>query len=269
MRNSRAFTTLELLIAIGVLVVLLGIVVIGARSITSGSKQRDTKVRLEALAGMLTEFEAVTGVGLKRQPGKMYRDNNGVPQLVDATTLTGGKFIDIWRDADPTTDNIPVTNSVGQPVPAPGDVTESAFISGQPGRFRSTAVHNTQVVMGLLTGVASVKQMLDRLPANAIANNPNKSGTLNMGSLTFVGNNTTAFRPPLVVDAWDNPIIFVPAGGLDQVNVAGSVVRITSRGAIGAGTLTAPTAGVRPFFASAGPDGSFSAGDDNVYSFEN
>lgn len=269
MRNYRAFTTLELLIAIGILVVLLGIVVIGARSITGGGKQRDTRVRLEALAGMLTEFEAVTGVGLKRQPSKVYRDNNGTPVLVDATTLAPGQTIDVWRDADPTVPNIPPTNVVGQPIPAPGDVSAAAFTNGQPGRFRSTAVHNTQLVMGMMTGVPAVSQMLQRLPANAIATNPNKSGTLNMGSLTFVGNNTTALRPPLVVDSWDNPIIFVPAGGLDQVNVAGTTVRITSRGAIGAGTLTAPTAGARPFFASAGPDGSFASGDDNLYSFEN
>ena len=104
---------------------------------------------------------------------------------------------------------------------------------------------------------------------------------------------------PLILDAWGNPLVFVPASGL--INVRGNL----SAGANGA-TVTgickkngvpvtpAPGFGVlppvlspeaangpnynevapgdrpqgRPFFASAGPDGDLSTGDDNVYSFE-
>lgn len=61
-----------------------------------------------------------------------------------------------------------------------------------------------------------------------------------------------AFVP---TDAWNNPILFVPAGGLTDVRIDGA-----SR------TITAPDG--RPFFVSAGADGNFITGDDNVYSFE-
>lgn len=279
MPKYRAFTTLELLIAIGVLVILLGIVVLGARSIIGGSRARDTKVRLEALAGMLTEFEANTGVGLKQQPVRMFRDNAGNPVEVTAVALASlvpPKSIDIWYDADPTLDNTPTTSRVGQPLATPGDVTQPAFEAGKPGRFRSTAVYNTQIVMGLITGLPAAQQMLNKLPPTALIGNPNRSGNLNMGSILFTGDNRSALRPPIVVDAWDNPIIFVPASGLTGVTIKDHGAErhvITSKGVLEeaevlAGTAS-PAAGVRPFFASAGPDGDFTTGDDNVYSFEN
>lgn len=85
-------------------------------------------------------------------------------------------------------------------------------------------------------------------------------------------------NPPGILDAWSNPIIFVPSGGLTGVSLA--------QGPNGNGTMyTIRSSGVypeplsnqnkvlgpkdRPFFASAGQDGDFSKGDDNVYSFEN
>lgn len=265
MRKSSAFTTLELLIAIGVLVILLGIVVLGARSILGGSKVRDTKVRLEALAGMLTEFEAVTGVGLKKQPAKMYYGPSAALYPASASDTAP---LDIWYDANPQTANLPLGSRIGQALDNPGDVTEPNAASN--GRLRSTAVHNTQIVMGLLTGIPAGAEMLGKLPPTALMTNPNRTGSLNTGSLTFVGNdNRGALQPPLVVDSWNNPIIFVPASGLDAVNLEGGARKITSVGAIAPGISSIPAAGARPFFASAGPDGNFSTGDDNLYSFEN
>jgi hypothetical protein len=61
---------------------------------------------------------------------------------------------------------------------------------------------------------------------------------------------------PVILDGWYNPILFVGAGGLSGVNVDG-----TSR------TIQSPDN--RPFFASAGADGDFSSGNDNIYSFQN
>jgi hypothetical protein len=59
---------------------------------------------------------------------------------------------------------------------------------------------------------------------------------------------------PILLDAWDNPIIFVPAGGLALRQ--------------GGQNLVIKSPDNRPFWASAGPDGDFQNGDDNVYSFE-
>ena len=84
------------------------------------------------------------------------------------------------------------------------------------------------------------------------------------------------------MDAWGNPIIFVGSQGLKGVyvgkkpNTYGTIAQdfdpprqmiVTSAGTIDPKITTAIPAGVRPFFASAGPDGNFHTGDDNVYSF--
>jgi prepilin-type N-terminal cleavage/methylation domain-containing protein len=68
---------------------------------------------------------------------------------------------------------------------------------------------------------------------------------------------------PVVLDAWGNPIVFVMGGVLGEpsgsasglLNAGGNVVQVSSPD-------------YHPFFASAGPDGDFSKGDDNLYSFD-
>ena len=99
---------------------------------------------------------------------------------------------------------------------------------------------------------------------------------------------------PVVLDAWHNPILYCPASGVIGVwtggkpGKAGTVYHVqnpasppalsaiplppgisslTTGTFTFAGPIVAPDG--RPFFASAGPDGDFTTGDDNVYSFEN
>ena len=84
---------------------------------------------------------------------------------------------------------------------------------------------------------------------------------------------------PVLLDGWGNPIIFVPGGTLGTgaplsttAATAGTVVPNTGAMRSGTGTsaitTNASSPDGRPFFASAGPDGDFSNGDDNLYSFE-
>lgn len=69
---------------------------------------------------------------------------------------------------------------------------------------------------------------------------------------------------PIISDAWDNPLLLVPSGGLKGVNFenGSNNQTITS-----SGQTTSPAN--RAFWASAGPDGDFTKGDDNLYSFQN
>ena len=81
-------------------------------------------------------------------------------------------------------------------------------------------------------------------------------------------------KTPLVLDGWGNPIIFVPKAGLDGVlfEAHGAEVHtVTSQGPLEPSAVTPRPLipGARPFWASAGPDGDFAKGDDNVYSYEN
>ena len=98
--------------------------------------------------------------------------------------------------------------------------------------------------------------------------------------------NTTLWLPvtsddsvPILLDAWGNPILFVGSGTLGTLQslTNNTFPGIDSTGTVHSGTgllvaggrlVTVSSPDGRPFFASAGPDGDFSKGDDNLYSFE-
>ncbi|MCY2953401.1 MAG: type II secretion system protein [Planctomycetota bacterium] len=69
-------------------------------------------------------------------------------------------------------------------------------------------------------------------------------------------------------DGWGNPVLFVPAGGMRDVKVSRVLKRVTSMGVVNNDNAPPPS-GATGFFVSAGPDGDFSTGDDNMYSFGN
>lgn len=72
---------------------------------------------------------------------------------------------------------------------------------------------------------------------------------------------------PIFLDAWGNPIIFVPGSGL-LVWSKSQAVQDTSTKQWYVKPILIQSPDKKPFFASAGPDGDFSNGDDNLYSFE-
>jgi hypothetical protein len=87
---------------------------------------------------------------------------------------------------------------------------------------------------------------------------------------------------PVILDAWNNPIIFVPATGL-RVRKHGdkpdgdpktpdmqTMIIVSPEGKVDYTSAAQPKVvqSGRPFFASAGPDGDFAKGDDNIYSFD-
>jgi hypothetical protein len=86
---------------------------------------------------------------------------------------------------------------------------------------------------------------------------------------------------PILLDAWNNPIIFVPATGLRVRRLNGKAtidpnentqtfIDISPEGKVDYTDPAHPrviTPG-RPFFASAGEDGDFAKADDNIYSFQ-
>jgi hypothetical protein len=90
----------------------------------------------------------------------------------------------------------------------------------------------------------------------------------------------TSSPSAILLDAWNNPILFVPANGLlvresimeaDRPNRAFTYVVVSPEGSAQppitgtAGLLVRPG---KPFFVSAGPDGNFATMGDNIYSFE-
>ena len=277
MTRRRAFTLIELLVVVGILMLLIGIAGYALSRVMGGSQVGSTKVRLEALKSMIGEMEAATK-GLNRPIPNMW-DGSG----------TGGTYgtQQYWRDGNPNDTNTPPEPD---PFPGPnGDLSLASSGSGTPPRYNADAILNTQQIIGLLQQVPVAKSGLDKLQASEMMETLPAGLTgvrmtvRNATGVTVPYSGAAASPwPPIPLDAWGNPIIFVPGGGL-QVAVSGD-------GSSSGGTpkllpTTVKGRDLRGFWASAGPDGAFNrlpgndgafntaddipAGDDNVYSFEN
>jgi len=246
---------IELLCVIGIIVVLVAMVAFGINKVLDSGRRSTTKVTLENLRSMLSEFETTTK-GLSRQ-SYMYSNGARIPASAGGPIPPG---MDIWRDGDPTDGVASAANPEGDPENSPGDVQKG---SGDAGRYNSDAILNTQAVIGLMKGAPAVATTLNQLPTSQLMEKVPTGTTTN---LTRDANNVAV--PPVVLDGWGNPIIFVPSGGLGNVTMKdqGTFI-VTSGGMLRVGDALKPA--LRPFFASAGADGDFSKGDDNMYSFEN
>ncbi len=137
------------------------------------------------------------------------------------------------------------------PIDCPGGVIEQGL-----DRF-GAAVMNTNDVMTQMRSLPRNGKVVESVGQDKLLKD-------SVGTYSFV-----------MLDAWHNPIIYVPKGGLGTdpggggkpVMIGGQNYRVTSTGKIAPNAVTLPEA--RAFWASAGPDGDFSKGDDNLYSFEN
>ncbi len=264
---------IEILVAMAILVILIGIVAVTFTGITRGAKQRETKVRMESLKAMLSELEALGG--LKSQPSVMWVGGSPPSQYNYDKTATAESPIDIWRDGDPSSH---APDEPLLPAPAPGNVSLDIFQAGTTAtrdRSAHSTILNTQIAMGLMLKAPNNASALERLPKNAIMEAPGKDPSIPAGSHGLfthqaAGNRKSPLRPAILVDAWNNPIILVPAAGLRGIalKAGGTDQVITSAGVFPYSTNYRTPANARPFFASAGPDGDFTTGDDNVYSFE-
>jgi type II secretory pathway pseudopilin PulG len=184
-RTPQAFTTVEILVVVGILLLLVGMLFVGMRYVGRTGGVNATKTTLANARAMLTEYEV----------------NSRLDRIYGI--YPGGAMT---------------------PIDAPGLVTE-----GSPARDdEDGAVHETHEVMTLLIQIPNNRAALEQMPPNRLM--PDDDGV----------------HAPILLDAWNNPIIFVPPGGLriyDPVDDTELMI------------VQSPDN--RPFFASAGPDGTF------------
>jgi prepilin-type N-terminal cleavage/methylation domain-containing protein len=211
-RRRHAFTLIEMLVVIGVILILMSLAVIGYQVVEKAAAANQTKTTLNNLNAMLSELDAAEG-------------STALPTYGPATGGIGAAITG-WTVGD---------------VSGQGAVTDRTGI----------IVSQTALAVASLLRVANNQKAFSQLPSSKVMTFSN--GTVTSGSV--------------LLDGWDNPIIYVPSGGIwVDVTTGGSsptLVLITSRDK-------------RPFFASAGPDGDFgavsatspTAGDDDVYSRE-
>ena len=239
-RQHKAFTLIELIVVIVILTTLIGLITYGLARVTANQKEKSTRTMMANLDSMLQEMQST------RQLKNLPAGGRTAPQ---------------------------------------GDMSAEAVSSNHNIRF-STMVRTQEAIQRMLS-VPANKSLLTKLPSdNLLAEMPKG---INVPGLRFSPDGK--IDPPLPLDGWGNPILFLgPADlstgpgapswpdryGLRKVSLSGSSapVHITNPRVPYPPNEQAPNAqavmmSYHPFWASAGPDGDFVKGDDNVYSFEN
>jgi len=163
------------------------------------------------------------------------------------------------------------TNSSDNQYDLAGDSESSDMSNRTTGgaRYTAAAVQRTSDVMFFLIRVPANRDLVQTVQSKRILEQNPANSTLAAPTMDVQG--------PVLLDGWGNPILFVPRGGIhvfmpDQAtstNQYGEYV-VRSTGIFPAPNSTVPpmTGAERPFFASAGQDGDFTTGEDNVYSFQ-
>jgi prepilin-type N-terminal cleavage/methylation domain-containing protein len=214
--GRRGFTLLEMIVAIGIILILLAIGLIGYRALDASASRKETNSTLANLQATVAELESTAG--LTRLEGD------------------GGVF------------------GRGARLANPGDVVAGTTAGDQ--RRYGAEVRLTQDVIGRLMQVPKNKTAIGQLPSKRLLGPVDANFSTQTAMVPVPGTTPPkkAPNPPIPLDGWRNPILFVPSGGLENVSIEGASQTITSPGN-------------RLFWASAGPDGDFTKGDDNIYSF--
>ncbi|WP_428937567.1 prepilin-type N-terminal cleavage/methylation domain-containing protein [Fontivita pretiosa] len=283
--RHNAFTMLELIVVIVVIMILAGILLYSLRAITGGGREGQTRVLLENAAGLLAELDATARLGTANRPAQWWWK----PASGNAVVITPNpadpdhESLDFWRRTNQDSSLRPL------PIRAPGLVSEGSPERGDPNdpqnRPPHAAIANTAIAFSKLLSVPANRQKFQGISAQRQLKLYNKD---DMSKTNLIDESKL---PPVLLDAWNNPIIFVPAAGLE---VGLSIDGKTQRRVITSSKVRRPPDDPqtpeyasdvdRPFFASAGPDGIFGAmpgpdgvlgtdddvagGDDNLYSFE-
>jgi prepilin-type N-terminal cleavage/methylation domain-containing protein len=318
----KAFTTIELLVAMAIIAILASLLFLGGQKLMGSSKAHSTRVSLAMLQSMLGELDAKTRLS-KAPPAWRWMPANSnssatvlsnsdmvdfwrIPYRTGTSDNPGpleamASLGNVTSDASPAVRNgawqilntqLVMNMLLGMnrtalqkvqpdrymiptwqwgPLPVPG--VDGVFGTSDDSTSLTESVYYLRGMKVEYTDTS--KQLkryrckLDHLASNAFA-----SGNWVVD---------TSSPTPILLDGWNNPIIFVPGTGLrvrrlngqktlSPTDLSQTWIDISPEGKVknlGSKTqLPVVTQPGRPFFASAGEDGDFSTGDDNIYSFE-
>jgi prepilin-type N-terminal cleavage/methylation domain-containing protein len=248
------FTLIEILVVIGVILILIGLFFGGMKKWTESSKRQITVTRIEMLQSALGELEAAGHNQFQQQ--WFFAPPNA------AVFLDASQVGNVTNDIEPPPSTppsktimvagVPTTLGVDSRYNAMQYMIYPATTSAPPMPGASggapTAAYPQFGIMAKLMTLPTVAKAIAALPSSSIA-----SATVKVG--------TVSVSYPVILDGWGNPILFVPSSGITNV-----YLNTNTNSWNPVPTVTAPDG--RPFFVSAGPDGDFLKGDDNIYSFD-
>lgn len=289
----RAFTMIELLVVITIIVMLVGLGILAYSHIDRAMVQRSTRADLQMAQGFLDEYNAgpglsQLGLGTSALDASFPYKGGNFPSATapNNNQPIGGTTSDAVTNV--LTGNVSLSGDQRMPTPNSqaqngGPMTVSWDTSYNPASDAThNAIYNTGEVMVFLMRLPAVAQTVSKLPSTQILTIPSQNGFAQLSFTTQVNGSVSG---PVMLDGWGNPIIFVPAGGL-VTKVSGGTngtqhVLVRSSGLIvldgtpySAKNPPPLKDNDHPFWASAGPDGDFyggsstNGGDDNVYSFQ-
>ena len=257
-RRRRGFSLIELLAVIGIIAILTAILTVGITSVRGKIADRSTKTRLDALDGFLAAYaQADAATGGATGSAKAKR----LPTVVLPVPGGGTYYSTVDNQVMPNPGAF--TLGGGGPLAAP-DLTDQTVAAKQQAQ---NALALTQGVLSTLLRVPNSQKAFDALPTETktaplvAADNP---------SLNFQAGGAGVLSPPLMVDANNVPILYVPPTGLAGLAFADGRKNVTLVAADGRAFWA--SAGADKVFGGPGPDGNYGtaddivAADDNVYS---
>lgn len=231
---------IEILTVIVIILILIGIIFTGTRYIVSASRARSTRATLANLQSLLSAYDASSRTALQ--------------QITDAYTAYQGAYS---VNVNPIV--FPAITVTDTGVTQPQNPNDPAAIPADMHRYDPFVQITSTIAMARILSLPENKTAMAKISTKMLPT-----------WLTVAGAPATN----ILLDAWGNPIIYVPASGLVNVQLKSDSTkyyRVQSTGVQSYTTFNSPpvaNANARPFFASAGPDGDFAKGDDNIYSFE-
>lgn len=273
---GRGFTLLELLLAIGIMMLLMAMAMAGLRYASYPLEARTTSTMLEHGKAMLRETRTALGNGralptyllsrpdwtqrfaaLTVYPGNAITFDAVSPAA--ANSFTRAIIGRLMRDTTnkQTIERLPTNQLMSWRLDDAPFWQDSAYYAlgarvkvmagGQLRYFVCIQSHHTPQHVPPAEGFADYT-----IPIHPSAPSAPSVPGVPVSQASLSGTYWAEERAdyPVMVDAWHHPIIFVPAAGL------------VARSGIVANASAAP------FWASAGSDGEFGSGDDNVYSFD-
>lgn len=279
--SRRGFTIIELMIVMAIILVLISLLVVGVRVMSTSGKKDQTRTLLQALNGVTGELKikspptspifyspnaALPQSGPMLAPGDVTVDGGQARYSATAVLATASVMIQAQAIPDVQTaiNGLPAAQFTTfiYPPPPISAMTPTAgriwvWVPNAPYRAGMDIVEDVDpTVMPLVDKLYQCKNI--PVPSS----NPLRPGSdpnwtpLPPVSVPPFQTTNIQFSTRIPLDAWGNPMIFVPASGLAGVLLADGQYH----------TIVSPDG--QPFWASAGPDGNFTNGDDNIYSFQ-